>query len=150
MNAGGTGSFAGLINLLTTAVGPVSVDGSSSVRGQQTTEFTAAVEPRVLIKGITKEDLANFKKDSPIERLQIFLTASGLPIRVIAVIRSQHIKATTTMEILAVNVPVTVRTPPARETISASRVRKRESRTEVRSSGETAGSRPSTGRKSKQ
>jgi hypothetical protein len=125
VDAGGTGGFAGLINLLTTARGRVSVDGPAAVGGQQTTEFTATVEPRLLIKGITVEDVARFRTHPLNDTLQIFLTESGLPIRVVTVVRSQDLNAMTTMEIIAVNVPVTVEPPPARETIAASRTKHR-------------------------
>jgi hypothetical protein len=123
VDAGGTGPFAGLINLLGTAVGPVSVDGPVSVRGQPTTEFTASVEPRLLIKGITVQDVAGFNSDAPIEILHIFLTESGLPIRVVGLLQTQDLKTTTTVEILAVNVSVRIKRPPKRETISAARLR---------------------------
>ncbi len=123
VDAGGTGPFAGLINLLTTAVGPVSVDGPVPVQGQPTTEFTAAVEPRLLIKGITAQDIAGFNSDAPIETLHIFVTESGLPIRVVGFLQTQDLKTTTTVEILAVNIPVHVKPPPAREVVSVSRLR---------------------------
>jgi hypothetical protein len=123
VDAGGTGSFGHLINLLTTRVGPVSVDGPVSVQGKQTTEFTATVEPRLLIKHITVEDVAGFKKEWPIETLQIFLTETGLPIRVVEAIRSQYLNTTTTTEIPAVNIPVNVKPPPARNTIAPALVR---------------------------
>jgi hypothetical protein len=122
VDAGGTGPFAGLLNLLSTAVGPVSVDGPVSIQAQPTTEFTAAVEPRLLIKDLTTEDIARFNTDAPIETLHIFLTQSGLPIRVLGVIQTQDLKATTAVEILAVNIPVHVGPPPAREIISLSRL----------------------------
>ena len=124
VHAGGTGSFAELINLLTTRVGPVTSGGGALVQGQQTTEFTAAVEPRLLIKGITKEDLANFEKEAPIESLQLFLTESGLPLRVVTTIHTKDLESVNTTEILAVNVPVTVKPPPARETIGQAQLRK--------------------------
>jgi hypothetical protein len=115
VDAGGTGSFARLINLLTTAVGSVSADGSAVVRGLQTTEFTATVEPLKLLRGFTNEDLApGFKPLT--ETLHIFLTESGLPIRVLTSIRSRDIKSDETVEIIAINVPVRVKPPPARET----------------------------------
>ncbi|MHB8242563.1 MAG: hypothetical protein ACYDHN_11280 [Solirubrobacteraceae bacterium] len=123
VDAGGTGPFAGLINLLTTAVGPVSVDGAVSVQGQPTTELTAAVEPRLLIKGITAEDIVGFNSDAPIETLHVFLTESGLPIRVVGFVQTQDLKTTTTVEILAVNIPVHVKPPPAGQIVAASKLR---------------------------
>jgi hypothetical protein len=115
VDAGGSGSFARLINLLSTAVGPVSADGLSTVRGQGTTEFTATVEPLKLLRGYTVEDLAPGHKPLT-ETLHIFLTEAGLPIRVLTSIRSGEIKSDESMEIIAINVPLTVKPPPARET----------------------------------
>jgi hypothetical protein len=116
VEAGGKGSFARLINLLTTVVGTVSVDGRVLVRGQQTTEFTVRVEPRFLIKRLTVEDVARFKAEAPIQQLQIFVTETGLPIRVVTRTQTHSISETATTEILAVNVPVTVKPPPTSET----------------------------------
>ena len=116
VDAGGTGSFANLINQLTTAVGRVNVNGTVPVQGQQTTEFTATVEPRMLIKHLTVEDVSRFKREPPIGRLQIFLTEAGLPIRVVASTHTMDEAVTTTTEILAVNVPVTVAAPPSSQT----------------------------------
>jgi hypothetical protein len=117
VSAGGTGSFAGLLNLLTTAVGPVTIGGAVTVRGQSTTEFTATVEPRLLVKGITVEDVANFEVDEPIDTLYMFLTESGLPIRVVSAVRSRELDVTTTAEVLGVEMPVIVKAPPARDTV---------------------------------
>ena len=124
VNAGGTGAFAGLLNLLTTEVGPISMGGTVTVRGQSTTEFTATVEPRLLIKGITVEDVANFEVDEPIDTLHMFLTESGLPVRVVSAIRSRGLDITTTDEILAVDMPVVVKAPPARDTMAIRHLRR--------------------------
>jgi hypothetical protein len=116
-DAGGTGSFAGLINLLTTAVGTLRVGGPVTVRGQATTEIVATVEPRLLIRGITVEDLTGFKAEEPIETLHMFFTESGIPIRVVSAISSQDLDVTTTEEVLGIDMPVTVKAPPARNTV---------------------------------
>jgi hypothetical protein len=121
LDLGGAGSYAGLFNLLSTATAPVTADGEVSVRGQATSEFTAEVEPRVLLSGLTTEDADRFERESPIEKLQVFLTESGLPIRVVARIDAHDFDLVTTVEILAVNQPVKVKAPPARETRSARR-----------------------------
>jgi hypothetical protein len=123
VSVGGTGSFAGLLNLLTTAVGPVDIGGAVIVGGQSTTEFTATVEPRLLIKGITVEDVANFEVDEPIDTLHMFLTEAGLPIRVVSELRSQELDITTTEEVLGVDTPVVVKPPPARDTVAIGRLR---------------------------
>lgn len=116
VSLGGTGSYAGLFNLLGTATAPVVADGTAMVDGQATSEFAAAVEPRALIKGLTNEEIANFDKEPPIEKLQVFLTESGLPIRVVSKIRLHDFHSSTTTEILSVDQPVSVKRPPARET----------------------------------
>jgi hypothetical protein len=116
VDAGGKGSFANLINQLTTAVGQVSVSGAVSVRGQQTTEFTATIEPRRLIKHLTVEDVRQFNSEPPIGRLQVFLTEAGLPVRIVASTRTSDEAITTTTEVLAVNVPVSVTPPPSSQT----------------------------------
>jgi hypothetical protein len=115
VDAGGAGPFAALINLMTTATGPVGAYGPVLVRGQPTTEFTATVEPRWLIEHLTVEDVARFKSEEPIQKLQIFVTEAGLPIRVVARTRTPYLSDTSTTEILAVNIPVAVVPPPARE-----------------------------------
>ncbi len=132
VDAGGRGSFAGLINLMTTAEGPVSVVGPALVDGQPTTELTATVEPRFLIKHLTVEDVARFKNEPPIEQLDIFVTDAGLPIRVVAKTRTARLSDTTTIEILAVNAAVVVKPPPAGETIARATLRQREQQQKLR------------------
>jgi len=122
LSAGGTGPFAGLLNLLDIAPGPVTFDGPASVRGEPVSELTAAVEPRLLLKGITKEDAAGIEKAAPIETLHLFLTASGLPIRVVSIVHSPYLQSTTTIEIMALNVHLHVTPPPAALTVSSARL----------------------------
>jgi hypothetical protein len=115
VNAGGTGSYAGLINLLTTASGKVDVVGPAQISGQQTTEVTAVVDPLALIKGAPQ---AEIRKHPLRERLTAFLTESGLPLRVGTFMHLGPVALAETTEILALNVPVSVTAPPASETIS--------------------------------
>ncbi|HEY3959758.1 MAG TPA: hypothetical protein VGL68_04520 [Solirubrobacteraceae bacterium] len=124
VDAGGMGGFAGLLNLLATAIGPVNVDGPAAVQGQQTTELTATVEPRLLIKHLTVEDVERFKTDEPIEQLQMFVTEAGLPIRVVTNTKTADLSETLTTEILAVNIPLKkIKPPPASQRIAASTLR---------------------------
>jgi hypothetical protein len=111
VNAGGTGSYAELINLLATANGAVRIVGPATVDGQQTTELAATVEPLALLAGpsnATVEDAT---------QLEVFVTEAGLPLRVV---RSQHfggISVTQTTDILAIDLPVTVKAPPKQKTL---------------------------------
>ncbi|HEX4437823.1 MAG TPA: hypothetical protein VH061_13615 [Solirubrobacteraceae bacterium] len=116
LSLGGTGSYAGLFNLLGTATQPVVADGTVMVGDQATSEFTATVEPRELIKGLTTEDVANFEKQPPIEKLHLFLTESGLPVRVVSRISLRHFNESETIEILSINQPVSIKPPSGRVT----------------------------------
>ncbi|HXW58639.1 MAG TPA: hypothetical protein VEJ23_04080 [Solirubrobacteraceae bacterium] len=116
LDLGGTGSYAGLLNLLAIAVGQVRAGAAAVIDGQSTETFSASVEPTRLIKGLTKEDEGNLKRHPLIERLEVFLTEAGLPIRVVQTLDSLDIHETVTTQILDVNVPVNVKAPPARET----------------------------------
>lgn len=118
-NLGGSGSYAGLVNMLATAVGPVNLAGPATVDGQQTTEFTAKIEPLGLVKGLSKKARERIRKHLPSEKLSVFITESGLPLRVIASIRFGFSTIVETTDILAVNIPIKVTSPPARRTIGA-------------------------------
>jgi hypothetical protein len=119
VSAGGTGSYAELIDLLATAAGNVSVVGPASVDGQQTTELAAVVKPLALVKGVSQKETEALSVE-----LKVFVTESGLPVRVI---RSQHfgpIALSDTTDVLAVDTPVSVKAPPASRTISAAKAMK--------------------------
>jgi hypothetical protein len=114
VNAGGTGSYAGLINLLNTATGKVDLVGPSQVDGQQTTEFAAVVDPLALIKGVSKKE----REKHPLsERLTVFLTEGGLPLRVGRYMHVGPVAVAETTDILALNIPVNVTPPPPSQTI---------------------------------
>jgi hypothetical protein len=120
VNAGGTGTYAELIDLLATANGAVTVAGSSVVDGQQTTELEATVRPLALIRGTTSKEGGELT-----EQLEAFVTETGLPVRVSRSERLSGISVSETTDILAVNVPVVVKAPPASKTISGAKVLKR-------------------------
>jgi hypothetical protein len=122
VNAGGKGTYAGLINLLATAGGAVRMIGPVMVNGQQTTEFTAPVEPFTLVRGLSPRQLASLKKHVPAEALDVFLAESGLPVRVIRSIGMGAHAISETTDILSVNIPVHVKRPAARRTISEARL----------------------------
>jgi hypothetical protein len=123
VSLGGSGAYAGLINLLATAVDPIGVSENVVVDGQATTEFMATVEPLRLVKGIPAKLLNSLRRKLPPEQLEVFITEAGLPVRVVLseqMSASPHAGASTmsrTTDILAVNIPVAVKRPPARLTI---------------------------------
>jgi mono/diheme cytochrome c family protein len=117
VNLGGTGAYAGLVNLLATALGPVATVGQATVDGQQTSEFAAVVEPLRLIKGLPPKMLKLLRRHRTAEKLEVFITEAGLPLRVRASIDTSSSSVSETTDILAVNAPVDVKRPPARRTI---------------------------------
>jgi hypothetical protein len=112
VKAGGTGSYAELIDLLATANGNVSIVGPTAVDGQQATELTASVTPLALLKGSSLKDIEEFR-----ETLEVFVTDSGLPVRVTSIVQLGPITITDTTDVIAVNAPVTAKAPPKRKTI---------------------------------
>jgi hypothetical protein len=118
VSGSGTGSYAGLINLIATAEGAVVENGPISVDGQQATEFTATVQPLNLIKGLSQKELEALGTNAMPEKLEVFITASGLPVRVIRSTGSGLGVISITTNILAVNAPIEVKRPPLRRTIS--------------------------------
>ncbi len=127
-NDSGTGPYAGLLNLLATATGPVGVGGSATVDGQQTTEFTATVEPLKLVKTSGAKELAKAFGRSQAKKLEIFIAESGLPVRVVLksdVHTSQiSVTSTETTDVTTINEPFTVVPPPAGQTIGEARFAK--------------------------
>lgn len=109
--AGGTGTYAGLINLLATAAHNVSIAGPAVVDGQQTTELRATVPT------VDSADPHGVPGEDGIEHLVIFVSEAGLPVRVILSSRLDHVGISETTDILAVNVPISVKAPPRRRTI---------------------------------
>jgi hypothetical protein len=132
VNAGGTGPYARLINLLATAIGEVVQVGPVTVDGQQAIEFEAAVDPLALVRGLTQEDVANLEKHPPVYHLAIYLTESGLPVRVVESLHKapglNTISSSSTIDILASEVTVAVKAPPASRTISEAQMQVLENR----------------------
>jgi hypothetical protein len=124
IDLGGTGSYAGLLNLLATAVGQIGTGAPAVIEGQRTEVFSATVEPLRLVRGLTQEDENNLRRHPVVERLEVFLTGAGLPIKVVQTIDSADVHETTATETLAVNTPIDVKAPPARETTGPPRRRR--------------------------
>jgi hypothetical protein len=118
MNAGGTGTYAELVDLLATANGAVTVVGSAVVDGQQTTELKATVRPLALIQGASSKESGELT-----EQLEAFVTETGLPVRVVRSERIEGVSLSETTDVLAVNVPVTVKPPPADKTTGEARLK---------------------------
>ncbi len=123
---GGTGSYAALLNLLATATSPIDAGAPVTIEGRRTQEFSATVDPLLLVRGLTEEDLRNLRRHPLVEHLEIFLTDAGLPIEVVQRLRSTFIHTTTATVILAINTPVDVKAPPARETAGPAHRRHRD------------------------
>lgn len=118
VDAGGSGTYAELIDLLATANGAVRIVGPATVDGQQTTELTASVRPLALIKGAS-----NGGPELSVA-LKLFVTEAGLPLRVTRSEQLGGISITQTTDILAINVAVAVKAPPKRRTIGGAALEK--------------------------
>ena len=116
ISLGGSGAYAGLINLLATAPSPITVAGPALVDGRQTTEFLGEVEPLALVKGLTARHRAEIHANFGPQRIEAFITDAGLPVRVVAVSTSGSLTARTSIDILATNLPLRIRRPPLRRT----------------------------------
>ena len=127
VSLGGSGAYAGLINLLATALAPIRVAGPVLVDGRQTTEFLAEVEPLALAKGLTAKQRADIHAHLGSERIEVFITEAGLPVRVVELTTSGSLTARSTVDILATNIPLHIGRPPLRRT-------RRESKTSSSSS----------------
>jgi hypothetical protein len=88
------------------------------VGGEQVNEFIAEVEPFTLLKGLSKAERKVLALHRIVERLDLFVTESGLPIRVVESLDLGSLESSVTTEILGVNLPMTVAPPPASETSS--------------------------------
>ncbi len=123
------GSYAGLISLIKTVIGKVHRVGQTTIDGQSTTEFAATVDPARLIRDTSPEDhefatsseatiIGQLRLRSLPTRLDMFITDSGLPIRILTSAKMGMYSISETTEILATNMPVKIKAPSARETVS--------------------------------
>jgi hypothetical protein len=151
--SGSSAPFAKLIEDINGAlsvqeVGPMTVDG------QQVIEFTASLTMATLLPAKRLEkfikasrslgEILAAGKESPKQReeakqrreaeakkiselpveIELFIAPSGLPVRTITVIGNRNEAIDSEQDILALEVPVDVHAPPARETISEAQLRK--------------------------
>lgn len=108
VSLGGSGPYAGLIDLLATAAGPIVAKGPATVAGQPTVQFSATVRPSLLVTALPPHELARLREVTPSQQIRVYLTESGLPLRVVATGR----RVVTSIEIVSVNGPVDVKAPP--------------------------------------
>jgi hypothetical protein len=120
VDAGGSGPYAELLNLLATA-SDVQVVGPATVAGQQTTEITATVQPLALVKG----GPTGLNEAETATRIEVFVSEAGVPLRVARTYGPDKNAPVETVEVLALNVHVSVKAPPKRKTISKRAAEKR-------------------------
>ena len=110
----GSGPYGGLINLLSRARS-LREGGPATVQGQATSAFTATVEVPVAYLGPSPNGRV---KQYLAERLEVYITPSGLPLRTVLSYKYGPIHLTTTSTVLAVNLPkpLGITPPPASQT----------------------------------
>jgi hypothetical protein len=148
------GLFSKLIEELGEAQGIQEV-GPATVDAQQVTEFTASISLAKLLspkqlEGITKsndslgellspigsakqreeakkrkEEAAAKLSEATVE-LELFISPSGLPVRTISILGARNEGIGVEEDILALEIPVVVNAPPARQTIDEAQLRKLE------------------------
>lgn len=126
VSRGGSGPYAGLINLIDTAVAPATNDGQTTVEGQQATEFTVPVDGLGLVKSSGLKEFATVLGTAHQQQLELFITEAGLPLRVVIASSSRtpefSSSSTQTTEVTSINEPLTdVAPPPAEQTIGEKR-----------------------------
>jgi hypothetical protein len=119
IDAGGRGPYAELLNLLATA-SDLQVLGPASVAGQQTIELSATVQPLALVQGTVPGDLGEASA-----RMEVFVSEAGVPVRVVRRYGSAKNAAVETIDVLALNVHVSVKAPPKRRTVGRHAVEQR-------------------------
>ena len=115
--AGRVGSPAGLFSKLIEELGEaqsIQEVGPATVDAQQVTEFTASIS---LAKLLSPKQLASVKLSETTVELELFIAPSGLPVRTISVLGGRSEGIGFEEDILALEIPVVVHAPPARETI---------------------------------
>ncbi len=124
--ASSAGSFDGLAGVLNESTTVTEV-GPEIVNGRQATEFAATLSPTKLLAGVSTELLAHMKRLGSLSaQLYVFFAPNGLPVRASWTVGAGRARITASVDILATEVPVTVKAPPADKTISAARYKKLE------------------------
>jgi hypothetical protein len=83
------------------------------------------VRPFALLRGLTQEDMANIEANEFSERLTLYVSEAGLPVRTIDVEHAGRganaFSDSATTDILAVNIALHVKAPSVRKTIGERR-----------------------------
>jgi hypothetical protein len=121
---GGTGeTFKGLIEAMNSGRSFIEV-GPTIVEGQPVMEFTSLVEASKLPGMSSEAHKAVEKLHLATLEFGLFIAPDGLPVRIAITAPRGHTNFNITVDILALNFPLSVQAPPARETISRARLRK--------------------------
>jgi hypothetical protein len=118
------GSFANLIEAVNAGESFLEV-GPTIVEGRQVTEFEMTLNPENVFKSASKTMLQELSKQRPTAvKLELYISPDGLPVRTVAAIEVEHQTISIMVDILALEVPVAVKPPPARQTIDEARLNK--------------------------
>jgi hypothetical protein len=126
---GSQGNYTGLIALIAKAQ-QVEAAGPTTLGGQGVSAFTASISPANLLSGpkATKQLEALTKEGITTASLETLITPAGLPARVKIVLGGAHGSIAFVVDVQGLEVPVSVKAPPRRKTITASRLHRLESR----------------------
>lgn len=112
------GAFANLLSIINGALSIKEV-GPKTVDGQQVTEFTAALSPQVLLGVFTQQEINELKLlGRPSVELLVYLSPTGLPVRTTLELRINGIGVSASVDITAINQPLTVIAPPLDKTVT--------------------------------
>ena len=115
-----------------TQLGPGSVDGQAVTGFKATVNASALEEVQPPLRPNPKGILGPIGLGSAVAsapasaQLEVFIAASGLPVRTRIIERSEGVSATLLFDILAVNFPLAVAPPPANRTIAIAALRRLE------------------------
>jgi hypothetical protein len=126
---GSQGSYAGLLALIGKAQ-KIEATGPAVINGQSTSGFTLSLLPANLLTGPKGMKLLQALAKGGITSvsLELFVTASGLPARVRVALEGAVGAVAYTVDVLALEVPVSVTAPPAKKTITRARLRRIQAR----------------------
>lgn len=123
-----TKPFAHLIEVFNSAASVLD-GGPTVVEGQPVTEFEAPVNPYTVFDSKSQKVLALLEKFKVTAvKLDLFIAPDGLPVRTNYIVQAGPHSFTFTIDILAVNIPVSVQAPPADKTIDEAQLKKIEQR----------------------
>ena len=112
------GAFSNLLSILNGALSIKQV-GPTTVDGQAVTEFTASLSPQVLLGVFTQQEINELKLlGRPSVELLEYISETGVPVRTTLELRINGIGVSASVDISAINEPVTVTAPPIDMTVT--------------------------------